>query len=279
MFATVARRSLDHENGFVSDNATDLVIFAVAGLDRFAAGKNTTVAFAGPAQVRSGIFQQGDQARFIVGGGFGQGKEPGRLRAGHGTDHRPVSFAKALDPGGSEGDGFDRGVQTDVESVGKNVGEVVVSLQYIKARTGGVGNDLIILVEDGRNDRAKLAQAGEELFFEIARLRGKVLDAKVHQMPLPELGRTPPPDNQSALEDADAHACGLQRLGAAEPGKARSDNRDGSKFFHRGNVDISVTGAITITSLEAIPKLTKGARNELLLFNEESSEEHSRSAT
>jgi hypothetical protein len=31
--------------------------------------------------------------------------------------------------------------------------------------------------------------------------------------------------------------------------------------------------------MEAIPKLTKDARNEILLFNEEASEEHSRSAT
>ena len=56
MFAAVARRGLDHENGFVSHDAPDLVVLAVAGLDRFAARENPAVAFAGPAQVRSGIF-------------------------------------------------------------------------------------------------------------------------------------------------------------------------------------------------------------------------------
>ena len=107
MFAAVTRRGLDDENGFVSDNATDLIVFAVAGLDGVAIGENAAVAFAGSAQVRSGIFEKGDEARFIVGGGFGQRKEARRLRAGQGTDDRPVGFAEALDAGGFEGDGFD----------------------------------------------------------------------------------------------------------------------------------------------------------------------------
>jgi len=76
------------------------------------------------------------------------------------------------------------------------VGEVVVSLQYVKARAGGAGDDLIVLVEDGRDDGAKLAQAGEQFLFEITRLRGEVLHAHVHEMPLPELRRTPSPDTE-----------------------------------------------------------------------------------
>jgi hypothetical protein len=68
-------------------------------------------------------------------------------------------------------------------------------------------------------------------------------------MPLPELRRTPSPDNGTALEDAHADACGLQGLGATEPGKAGSYYRDGSCFFHTSNVDISVQGAITIAML------------------------------
>ena len=137
MFAAVVRRGFDDENGFVPDNAADLVVFTVAGLDGFAAGENAAVAFAGPAQVRSRIFQKGDQARVIVGRGLGQGKEAARLRPGQGTDHRPVRFAEALDAGRSKGDGFDLGIQPDIESAGEDLGEVVVSLQNVKARAGG----------------------------------------------------------------------------------------------------------------------------------------------
>ena len=249
MFAAVVRRGLDDENGFVSDNAADLVVFAVAGLDGFAAGENATVAFAGPAQVRSGILQKGDQARFIVGRGLGHGKEAGRLRPGQGTDHRPVRFAEAPDAGGSEGDGFGLGIQPDIESAREDLGEVVVSLQNVKSRAGGAGNGLFVLVEDGRDDGAKLAQAGEEFFFEIARLRGEILDAQVHEVPLPESGRAPAPDDGSALEDAHADARSLQGLSAAKPGKAGSNDRNRARVFHRGNVTISIPGAITITSV------------------------------
>jgi hypothetical protein len=94
-----------------------------------------------------------------------------------------------------------------------------------------------------------LAQAGEELFFELSGLCGEVLDAHVHEVSLPELGRAPSPDGGSALEDAHADARGLQGLGATEPGEAGSDNRDGSSFFHNGNVDISTPGAIIIDRL------------------------------
>jgi len=247
IFATVGGRGLDDENGFVTDNATDLIVFAVAGLDRFTFGENTPIAFARPAQVRSGIFEQGNQTRLIVGGGFGQGKEAGRLRARQGTDHHPVSFAEALDTGGSEGDGFDLGVQTDVESVGEDVGEVVVSLQHVKARTEAVGDDFIVLIDNRQDNGAKLTQADEKLLFEIIRLHGEVLDAEVHEMSLPELGRTPSSDDGRTLEDAHTDTCGLQGLGAAEAGKAGSDNRDGSRFVHKNNVDISTPGAIILT--------------------------------
>jgi hypothetical protein len=216
IFEAVARRGFDDENGFVSDDAADLVVFAVAGLEgAVGVGEDPAVAFAGSPQARSGIFQQGDQARIVFGGSLGQGKEAGRLRAGQGADHGPVRFAEELDAGGFDGDGFDPGVQTDFEPKGKDMGEVVVSLQDVKARAGGVGDDLIVQVEDGRDDGAKLAQAGEELFFEIARLRREVLDAEIDEVSLPELGRAPPPDDGSALEDADADARGLQSLGAA----------------------------------------------------------------
>jgi len=36
-FAAVARCGFDDENGFVSDNAADLVVFAIAGLEGFLA--------------------------------------------------------------------------------------------------------------------------------------------------------------------------------------------------------------------------------------------------
>jgi hypothetical protein len=163
---------------------------------------------------------------------MGQGKELGRLRTGQGADHRTVGFAEALDAGGFEDDGFDLAVQANVESVGEDVGEVVVSLQDVEARTQGVGDGAIVLVEDGRDDGAELAQAGEEFLFEFARLRGEILDAEIDEVSLPKLGRAPPPDGGGALKDAHGDAGGLQGLGAAEPGKAGSDNRNRSKFFH-----------------------------------------------
>ena len=129
------------------------------------------------------------------------------------------------------------------------MGEVVVSLQNVKARAGRAGDDLIFLVEDGRDDGAKLPQAGEEFLFEFARLRGEELHAQVDEVTLPELRRAPSADDGCALKNAHADTCGLQGLGATEAGKARSDNRDGSSFFHTSNVDISVQGAITIAML------------------------------
>src|SRR6202044_2769708 len=153
-----------------------------------------------------------------------------------GADDRPVSFTAALEAGGLESDGFNLGVQTNIESVGKDVGKVVISLQDVKTGAGRVGNDLIVPVEDGRDNGAKLAQPGEKLLFKLSRLRGKILDAQVDEMSLPELGRAPSPDNGRTLEDAHADACGLQGLGAAESGKAGSNDRNRSRFFHRGNV-------------------------------------------
>jgi len=235
MLAAVLRRGLNNENGFVSDRAADLVVFAKTGLDRFVMIQRAPVAFAGLAQVGSGIFQQGDQARFIV-DGLGQAKELGRQRARHGTDHRPEALAVALNAGGPEGDGFDFGIQADVESVGKNVSEVVVSLQDVKARAVEVGDDLILLVEDGRDDGAKLAQAGEEFLFEILRLGGEILDAGIDEVPLPELGRAPSSNNGRPLKNMNSDARSLQGLGTTEPGESGSDNRDRSKLFHKGNL-------------------------------------------
>jgi hypothetical protein len=38
----------------------------------------------------------------------------------------------------------------------------------------------------------------------------------------------------------------LQDLGAAQTGKAGADDCDGTKFFHRDNVNVCTQGAITI---------------------------------
>jgi len=114
------------------------------------------------------------------------------------------------------------------------VGEVVVSLQHVKARTEAVGDDFIVLIDNRQDNGAKLTQADEKLLFEIIRLHGEVLDAEVHEMSLPELGRTPSSDDGRTLEDAHTDTCG-------------SDNRDGSRFVHKNNVDISTPGAIILT--------------------------------
>ena len=114
--------------------------------------------------------------------------------------------------------------------------EVVVSLQDVKARAVEVGDDLILLVEDGRDDGAKLAQAGEEFLFEILRLGGEILDAGIDEVPLPELGRAPSSNNGRPLKNMNSDARSLQGLGTTEPGESGSDNRDRSKLFHKGNL-------------------------------------------
>jgi hypothetical protein len=77
-------------------------------------------------------------------------------------------------------------------------------------------------------------------------LRGEVLHAEVDEMSLPELRRAPSADDGGALENTHADAGGMEGLGATQPGKAGSDDRDGRSFFHTSNVDIFVQGAITI---------------------------------
>ena len=95
---------------------------------------------------------------------------------------------------------------------------------------------MIVLVEDGRDDGAKLAQAGEEFLFELARLRGEILDPEIDEVSLPELRRATASDRGRPLENANAHPGALQGLGATQSGKACSYNRDGYGFLHRGNV-------------------------------------------
>jgi len=165
--------------------------------------------------------------------GIGQGEEAGGLRAGQGTDHRPVSFAEALDAGGPEGDGFDRGVQTDIESVGEDVGEVIIALQTRKSAGRKGWDDLIVLVENGRDDGAKLAQAGEEFLFEFARLRGEVLDAKVHEVPCQSCVAHRPPATEDRSKTRTPTPAAWRAWAQTEPGKACSDNRDGAGFFTR----------------------------------------------
>jgi hypothetical protein len=111
-----------------------------------------------------------------------QVKKTGSLWARQRTDHGAVRFAEELDAGGAESDGFDLGAQAEIESMGKDVGKVVVPLQNIKARTAGAGDDLIIRVENRRDNGAKLAQPGEQFLFEFGRLRGEVLDAETRTL-------------------------------------------------------------------------------------------------
>ena len=117
------------------------------------------------------------------------------------------------------------------------MGEVVVPLQHVKARAVVVGNLMIILVEDGGDNGAKLAQAGEEFLFEFRRLRGEVLYTKVDQVSLPKLSRAASTDLGRALEDTHADARRLQGLAATKAGKTGADDCNRAKlFFHRGNL-------------------------------------------
>jgi len=133
-----------------------------------------------------------------------------------------------------------------VESAGKDMGKVVVALQHVKARAEGVRKNLVVLVEDGRNNRAELPQAREQLLLEVAGLRGEKLHARVDEMPLPQLRRTAPAHCAAALKDAHSHTGVAQNLRATQAGETGADDGHGFRFFHAGNVNILVKGAITI---------------------------------
>jgi len=245
--AAVSGRGLNDENGFRSDDAADFVVLAIAAAeDALGIAEYSAVGFADLAQIGPAIFEQGDQGRVVLGGRSPQTKKPDGLRSRRGADHGVVVFVETLDSGRLEGEGSDFRVQADVETVGEDVGEIVVPLEDIKARTVGAGHDLIILVEDGRDDGAELAKAGEEFLFEIARFRGEVLYAGIDEVSLPELGRAATAADGGALENADFDAQTLQGLGAAQPREAGPNNGNGTKFFHCDNVNICVQRAITI---------------------------------
>jgi len=173
-------RGLNHEDRFVSDNAPGFVVFTVTGENDAIAGRGEAgIAFAGFSNPDAGVFEQGDQARFIFGGSLRQPQKPCGLRGGQGTDHRPIGFTHAFDSIGQEGKRLDGGVQAYVESVGKNMGQVIVALQDVETRTVWTGDKAVFRVEDWRYDGTELAQAGEKFLFEFRRLRRKILDAVV----------------------------------------------------------------------------------------------------
>ncbi len=85
IFPAVARCAFNHKNGLAADDPSHFVVLAIARLDGLATGQNPSVAFAGAAQVGSGIFKKGDQARIIIGGRLGQAKDARRFRTGAGN--------------------------------------------------------------------------------------------------------------------------------------------------------------------------------------------------
>jgi hypothetical protein len=178
---------------------------------------------------------------------LGQAEKLLRERAGQRADDSPVGIAETQDARGPEREAFDRRAQPNADALRKNVGEIIVPLQHVESRAECAGDDLAVLIEERRNDGTKLAQAREQFLFEIRRLRREVLHAEVDEMPLPELGRATPADMGRALKDVDGDARRLQRLGTTEARQAGSDNRDRTKFLHRGNVTIRTQGAIILT--------------------------------
>ena len=83
------------------------------------------------------------------------------------------------------------------------MGEVIVALDDIEPCASFTVNDVFPGVQNGRNDRSKLAEAGEKLAFEFDRLRGEILDAVIDEMALPEVGGATAADAVGLFEEMD----------------------------------------------------------------------------
>jgi len=201
-----------------------------------------------------GVFQKRDETWVVFRRGLGQGEKACGLRSRQGADNGPVSFAHAIDARGAEGDGIDGAVQVDVEPGRKNVGQIIISLQNVKARAEGAADELVFPVENWRDDGAKLAEVGEEFFFEIGRLRREVLHAMIDEMTLPKPGGASSSNNRGLFKNMDANASGAQGLRTTQAGKSCSDNRD--RFFHRGNLVLGTLEAIDYILFFLIRKRT-----------------------
>jgi len=246
-FAAVMCGCLNDEDRFVAHDAPDFVVLAVAASEHpFGVGKDAAIGFTDLAQVGPAVLEKGDEGGVVIGGRLPQTKKADGLRTGRGADDRVIIFIETGDAARREGEGTHFRIGADLQAMGKDVGEIIVPLEHVEAWPVGADHGVVILVEDGRDDGTELPQAGEQFPFEIARLRGEELNARIDEMSLPELGRAASAHDGGALEYADFNAHALQGLGTAQPRKAGPYDRNRTKFFHCDNVNICVQRAITI---------------------------------